>query len=84
MAELIVFLAREERGAPAGEKESPTLCTVKNVGKRWQLILVNLAEMVSQEAKNTLKRSLPKMKTILSSGCTLYIITRAERTSPTA
>ena len=84
MAELIVFLAKEGRVAPAGERGSPTHCSVWSVGKRWQPILVNLVEMLSPEAKNTPKSTMPKMMKILSSGYMLYITTRGERMSPSA
>ena len=84
VAELIVFLVKEGRVAPAGERGSPTLCSVWSVGKRWQLTLENLAEMLSLEAKNILISIMPKMRKILSSGYTLNIITRGERMSPSA
>ena len=84
VAELIVFLAREEREAPAGEKGSPTLCIVRSVEERWQLTLENQAEMVTQEAKNILKRRKQKMRIIPSFGYTLCTTTRGGWTSTTA
>ena len=83
VAELIVFLAKG-RVAPVGERGSPTLCSVWSVGKRWQLTLENLAEMLSPEAKNILISIMPKMRKILSSGFTLNIITKGERMFHTA
>ena len=84
VAELIVFLVKEGRVAPAGERGSPTLCSVWSVEKNWQPILVNLVEMLSAEAKSILKSTMPKMRKILSSGYILCIITRGERMSPSA
>ena len=52
MAELIVFLVKEERVAVAGGKGSPTPCFVLSVEKRWQLTLENLDEMGTQEERS--------------------------------
>ena len=55
--ELIVFLAKERRGAPAGERGSPTPSTAKSVEKKLQHILVNLDEMATAEGRSILKRN---------------------------
>ena len=83
VAELIVFLVKEERVAVAGGKVSPTPCSVLSVEKRWQHILENLDEMDTQEERSILKRNLPKMRIIQSSGCTLCTTTRGGWTSST-
>ena len=83
MDELIVFLAWERREAPAGKKGSPILWFVRSVEERWQLTLENQAEMVTQEAKNILKRRKQKMRIIPSSGFTLCTITRGGWMCPT-
>ena len=81
MDELIVFLAKERKVAPAGERELHTPLPARSVEKRWQHTLENLDEMDTQEEKNILKRNLQKMRTILSFGCMLFIITKGERMS---
>ena len=79
----IVFLAKEEKVAPVGVRGSPTLYSVLSVERSWQHTLVSLVEMVFQEAKNTVRSTMQKMRTIPSSGCTLYTIIRGEMMSLT-
>ena len=55
VAELIVFLVKEERVAPAGERGSPTPCFVWSVERSWQLTLVNLAKMLTPEEEHSEK-----------------------------
>ena len=55
MAEMIVFPAKERRGAPAGERGSPTPSPAKSVEKMWQHILVKQDEMATQEERSILK-----------------------------
>ena len=83
VAGLIVFLAKERKVAPAGERELHTPSPARSVEKRWQHTLVNLVEMDIQEEKSILTRSLQKMRTILSFGCTLSTIIKVERMSIT-
>ena len=78
MDELIVFLAKERRVGPAGERGSPTPSPARSVERRWQHILVNLDEMDTQEEKNIWKRNSQKMRTILSFGFTHNITTKDE------
>ena len=80
---MIVFRAKERRGAPAGERGSPTPSTAKSVEKKLQHILVNLDEMATAEGRSILKRNSQKMRTILSFGCTLFTTIKDERMSIT-
>ena len=59
------------------------LYSVLSVERSWQHTLVSLVEMVFQEAKNTVRSTMQKMRTIPSSGCTLYTIIRGEMMSLT-
>ena len=75
----MVFLAKEKREAPAGEKGSPIPSTAKSVERRLQHILENLGEMLIREEKSILKRNSQEMRTILSFGCTPFITTKGGR-----
>ena len=76
MAELIVFLAREERVAVAGERGAPTPCSVWSVEKRWQPILVRQVGMYKAGARSTFITSMQETKINQFCGFTASIATK--------